>query len=33
MTTLGNTDRHLTDRQTYKAARSAELAELQNLLA
>jgi putative transposase len=28
-----NTDRHLIDRQTYKAARSAALAEWQNLMA
>jgi putative transposase len=28
-----NLDRHLTDRQTYKTARSAALAEWQNLMA
>lgn len=28
-----NLDRHLTDRQTYKTARSAALAERQNLMA
>ena len=28
-----NLDRHLTNRQTYKAARSAALAEWQNLMA
>lgn len=33
MTTLGNIDRNLADRQADKAARSAALAELQNLMA
>ncbi len=28
-----NSERHLVDRQTYKAARSAALAEWQNLMA
>jgi len=28
-----NSERHLTDRQTYKAARSAALVEWQNLMA